>query len=546
MHSLTILTGESPGKVFRLTKDETVIGKGAECDIVLPDRYVSKAHARIVRRPDGLYIENLKNRNQTKVSGVLLTEPRRLAHGDLIKICDYTLTYAGAGTPPGGTTVILGTVDLTKATNRTLFHGAVEAKLRVLMEIGAELVGILDLPAVLDKVLDLLFRAFPHAERGFVLSRGELNNPVTIRARKLRSADADDAMPSRTVYDLVTGERQAILCEDVHADLRFSGSRSVGASCVHSIMCAPLWGAERTPVGVIQVDTTDRRNRYKQEDLDFLVAIAGTISMVIENARLHEIEVRHRQTEQEARDAWAVQRTFIPDRCPDVPGYELWHHYQPARFVGGDYLDYLPLRGAGASASKLPATRWAIALGDVSGKGMPAALLMARIATEVRLLFQEQRDPTRVLGLLNRGLYENEAAGRFVTLLLLLLDAKRHQLTFVNAGHMPPMMRRAGGRIEVIGHDRAAPPLGVVEHPALEAVTVQIGSGDVVLLYTDGVNEAMSPGGEQFGIQRLEKCVAAASRRVSSVGQAIADAVGAHTGKRDQFDDVALICLGRS
>src|SRR6516165_4635940 len=114
MPSLTMLTGESPGKVFRLSKDEVVIGKGAECDIILPDRYVSKAHARIVRKPDGIYIENLKNRNATKVGGVPLSEPRRLVHGDLIKICDYSLAFAGAGVSPGGTTIILGTVDLSE------------------------------------------------------------------------------------------------------------------------------------------------------------------------------------------------------------------------------------------------------------------------------------------------------------------------------------------------------------------------------------------------------------------------------------------------
>jgi hypothetical protein len=172
-------------------------------------------------------------------------------------------------------------------------------------------------------------------------------------------------MPSRTVYNLVTGGGQAILFEDVLSDSRFSGSGSVGASHIHSIMCAPLRDQRRRAVGLLQVDAQDRRNRFKSEDLDFLVAVAGTISMAIEGARLHEIEVRHGKLEQEARDAWTVQRSFIPERPPTVPGYEFWHHYEPARFVGGDYFDYLPIRIArspsprspanpGASASKRP------------------------------------------------------------------------------------------------------------------------------------------------------------------------------------------------
>jgi serine phosphatase RsbU (regulator of sigma subunit) len=542
MPLLTMLTGECPGKVFRLDRDEMVIGKRADCDIILPDRHVSKSHARIVRRPGGLYIENLKNTNKTKVGGVLLEEPRRLVDGDLIQICDYTLAYSGSV----GTTTILETIDLSRTTSRSLARAGAQEKLRVIMEISAELVGVLDLTAVLEKILNALLRIFPQAERGFVLSRDDVSGALTVKACKLRNADVDEAMPSRTVYDLVTGQGQAILFEDVPTDSRVSDSGSIGVCQVRSIMCAPLWDQERRPVGVLQVDTRDYRNRFQQDDLDFLVAVAGTISMAVENARLHGIEVRHRQTEQEARDAWDVQRSFLPDRCPVVPGYEFWHHYEPARFVGGDYCDYLPVRGARLPTPTSPAKRWAVALGDVSGKGMPAALLMARFSAEFRLLLRVEPDPARVVGLLNGSLHENEAAGRFVTFLLILLDVRQHQLTVINAGHMGPMIRRAGGRIEVIGQDRSGPPVGVVEHQVYEAVTTRIGPGDVVVLYTDGVNEALSPGGEQFGMGRLERCLAEAPGGASLIGQAVRDAVRTHTADRDQFDDVTLICFGRS
>ena len=317
MSSLTMLNGEWPGKVFLLDRDEMVIGKEAGCDIVLPDQFVSKSHARIVRKPDGLYVENLKNTNKTKVGGVPLTAPRRLADGDLIKICNYTLIYAADDGSSLGTTKILETIDLSQATRPSPGRGETEEKLRVIMEISAELVGVLDHSAVLQKALDALVQAFPHAERGFILSRDSGQDALTIRASKLRSADADHVMPSRTVYDLVAGAGQAILFENVPADNRISESGSIGASNVQSIMCAPLWDQQRKPVGVLQVDTRDHRHHFKQDDLNFLVAVAGTISMAVENARLHAIEVRHRQTEQEARDASGRnQRSFLPDRCP--------------------------------------------------------------------------------------------------------------------------------------------------------------------------------------------------------------------------------------
>ncbi len=546
MPSLTMLTGDCPGKVFPLDNDEMVIGKKPDCDIILPDQHVSKSHARVRRRPDGLYVENLENTNKTKVNGVVLTEPRRLADGDLITICDYTLAYTCADASSGGTTKILETIDLSNATSGSLARGGAEEKLRVIMEISADLVGILDMTVVLEKVLDALFRIFPQAERSFILSRVDVNDPLITKASKIRNADANHSMPSSTVYDLVIEKRQAVLVEDAATDSRFSKSGSIGASHVRSIMCAPLWDQQRRAVGVLQVDTRDHRNLFTIADLDFLVAIAGTISIAVENARLHEIEVQHRLMAAEVKDAWTVQRSFLPDRCPTVPGYELWHDYEPARIVGGDYFDYLPLRGARSSSPRSPTKRWAIALGDVSGKGMPAALLMARISTEVRLLLHVEREPTRIVDLLNQSLFEKEVDGRFVTFLLLLLDVSRHQLTVINAGHMSPIIRRAGGRIEVIGQDKSGPPLGVVEGQAYESVTTKIGSGDVVVVYTDGVNEAVSPIGEQFGMGRLERCVANAPSGASVVGLAIREAVRTYTVGRDQFDDITLICLGRS
>jgi serine phosphatase RsbU (regulator of sigma subunit) len=133
-----------------------------------------------------------------------------------------------------------------------------------------------------------------------------------------------------------------------------------------------------------------------------------------------------------------------------------------------------------------------------------------------------------------------------VTFLLIVLDVRRHRLTVVNAGHMGPMIRRAGGRIEVIGQDRSGMPLGVVDDQVYEAVTTRVGPGDIVILYTDGVTEAMSPSSEQFGMGRLERCLAMAPHGASSLGQAILSAVRAHTADRDQFDDITLVCLGRS
>ena len=379
-----------------------------------------------------------------------------------------------------------------------------EEKLRAILEIVTELTGDLELGSVLEKVLGALLRIFPRAERAFVLFKDAGGQDIRTGAIKVRHPGSSHPAVSRTIYEYVTGEGRAILCEDVAADGRFQASRSVRESQARTMMCVPLWDHGRRAVGVLQIDTRAGRSRFGRDDLDLLVAVAGAVGMAVEGARLHEVALRHEQAEQEGRDARAVQRALLPDRTPDLPGYEFWHDYEPARCVGGDYFDYRPLPGHGLpSDDRHGPGAGAIALGDVSGKGMPAALLMARISSEVRLLLQAEPDPARVVELLNRNLCDGGTAEKFVTFLLLVLDGDRHELTVVNAGHMGPMIRRSDGRIEVVSEDHSGPVLGVIEGQSYRAGTTTLGTGDVVVAYTDGVTDATSADGSQFGIERL-------------------------------------------
>ena len=276
-----------------------------------------------------------------------------------------------------------------------------------------------------------------------------------------------------------------------------------------------------------------------------MVAIAGPVSVAIENARLHALAVKQADMEREAQDARAVQLALIPEKKPHLPGYEFWHFYEPARSVGGDYFDYRPIPRSETPFDQ-PPDRWAVAIGDVSGKGMPAALLMARLSSEVRLLIQTELDPARVVDRLNRDLCASRTDERFITFLLVLLDGERHELTVVNAGHMGPMIRRSDGRIEVIGEEQSGPPLGIMEDQVYEAMITSINSGDVVLLYTDGVNEALDNEGRLFGIELLKQTLATAPTEVGKVGESILNAVRHHVAGRTQSDDITLLCFGRS
>ena len=181
-----------------------------------------------------------------------------------------------------------------------------------------------------------------------------------------------------------------------------------------------------------------------------------------------------------------MQFALIPKEKPDLPGYEFWHHYEPARFVGGDYFDYRPVLGAGALPAR-PSSRWAIAVGDVAGKGMPAALLMAKLYAEVGLVLQAEPDPARAVERLNRHLCEtgNDGAVHHVP-----AGRDRRRPARVDGGqrraHGPdrPPRRRS---VEVIGRERSADAAGRrARADAYEPVRTAIGPGDVVVLYTDG------------------------------------------------------------
>jgi serine phosphatase RsbU (regulator of sigma subunit)/pSer/pThr/pTyr-binding forkhead associated (FHA) protein len=535
---LKMLKGGTPGRTFPLDRDVVVLGRDSSCEIVLDDHEVSKRHARISRKDDGLYIEDLQSTNGTRVGDQDLTGCHRLQEGDLIEICGMQFVFAE------GEPLILSVLDVSSTDEREFAWVRPEEKLHAILEMARNLGGTIDLDGVLGNVLETLFRVLPQAERGFILLRGEGTDELSLRASRVRNPEDDPPLFSRTIFNHVTNEAQAVLCQDIGADHRFGQSPSVQESRIRTMMCVPLWGRDRHPFGVLQVDTRDEDGRFQPDDLDLLAAVAGPVSVAIENALLHDVAVEHAKWEQEARDARAVQLALIPKNRPHLPDYAFWDHYQPARYVGGDYFDYRPVPRVDSPLDH-PAPIWAITLGDVVGKGMPAALLMARLSSEVGLLLQTEPGHARIVERLNRSLCQSGIDEKFITFLLVLLDGRRHELTVVNAGHMGPMIRRCGGEVEVIGEERSGPPLGIIDDFAYETVVTTIGCGDVAVLYTDGVNEAMDTANSQFGFERLREVLSHSLCGASAVGEAILAAVGRHAAGRDQSDDIALLCFGR-
>ena len=329
--------------------------------------------------------------------------------------------------------------------------------------------------------------------------------------------------------------REAVLSADAATDSRFDMAQSIVDFQIHSMMCAPLVSSEGRVLGVIQIDTTDQRQRFGQDDLEVLASVACQAAIAVENAQLHEIAVQEASLRRELAVAHRVQQGFLPSAPPQLDDYEFFDFYEPAKELGGDYFDYIPLPGG----------RLAIVLADVSGKGVSASLLMAKLSSEARYCLVSEATPAAAVSRLNGIFCGSRWEDRFVTLVLTVLDPARHEVCLVNAGHMPPLLRHGSGAVEQMCESVGGLPLGVSDGVDYEQVTAGLAPGDSLTLYTDGIPDAMNVAHELYGGGRLEAQLRASVDGVKALGQRILEDVRRFVGSQAQSDDMCVTCFGR-
>jgi serine phosphatase RsbU (regulator of sigma subunit) len=219
-----------------------------------------------------------------------------------------------------------------------------------------------------------------------------------------------------------------------------------------------------------------------------------------------------------------------------VPGYCFYDYYSSAEEVGGDYYGYV----------SLPDGRVAIALGDVSGKGISAALVMARLCSEVRYRLVTEDDPCRAVQALNREFSKPENDPWFVTFVLCILDPREHQVTLVNAGHKAPLLRKAqAGQVEEVGQNEVSMPLGCDESVDYMPFTMSLEPGDILFIYTDGINEAMNSEGRLYGVDRVREAIGTGPEQIGELGDFLLSDMRQFTHEYSQSDDICVIGLQR-
>lgn len=532
MARLLVINGSEAGKAFDLSALEVIIGRQTGVQIQLDGQKVSRRHARVVRQGDDLRIEDLGSANGTLLNGKRLQAPTVLRVRDEIGIGPYVLRFESTD-GPADYTIRARTVANTA--NAELFRGDAARKLQVILQISADLARILELERLLPQVLDHLFVLFPQAERGLVILL-EAGVPV-VRAARHPGSQVDTAGFSASIVRQVISEGVGIFAEDLLADSRFADAQSILSLGMRSLICAPLQTKSGKSIGVLQLDRTGRHNGFTNEDLNLLTAVGLQVSVALENAQLHQELIARQRIENEVALAREIQFSYLPTEVPEFPhkNFEVYAEILPANEISGDFYDYFRIRE----------DRLALAVGDVCGKGIPAALFMSMVRALLRSLAEMQADPAILLRDLNNAVAQQNPKSQFVTLSFCVFDPSSRTIELASAGHPSPLIRRANGSVETVTVQHG-PVLGFMEGSEdYPKVRCEIHSGELLLLYTDGVTEAPAANNKMFGPELLRASLEEAPfpSQLSQWTQSLRERIQKFTGSRSQDDDITLALL---
>ncbi len=567
-----VLLQEGQAVPFELVAAETVVGRHPECTFQINSNMVSRKHAKVVKSGDKFLVEDLGSGNGTFVNGKKIEGPTVLSHDDRIKLGPILLRFEtpeGAAAPKPAprpvqpaadvpaptsdaasdgpmnvdvsdgdddTSTIMGTADRSSAFGKLEVNPA--AKLKGVLEISRALAGTADLNALLPKILDTLFVIFPHADRGCVLFNDAATGKMIPKAMKHRRAGDDETVKlSRTILKTVLEQKTGILSADAASDSRFQASESISNLTIRSMMCVPMLSLAGEPMGIINIDTQNAFNQFRAEDLDLLMAVAGQAAMSYEQANLLVTAMEKQKQDKEMNIAMGVQRSLLPTEIPKPDGWEIFASYDTAQAVGGDYYDVFMLEDG---------KRVCMAFGDVAGKGVPASLVMSRIATVVTNVMTFVTDVQEAVIRINHQMCTRAVEGRFVTFVLIVLDTESGAMTIANAGHMPVMIRKTDGSIEEFGEEAVGVPIGVIDEYPYDVLTRTIEKGETCVIYTDGVSEAMNHNSDLYGVDRLRELMQASQGgHADELGKTILADVRKFADGRPQNDDITIMVFGR-
>jgi phosphoserine phosphatase RsbU/P len=554
---------------FPLGRLRITIGRSARNDLCIPDPFASRVHAEVRREGDGYLLQDLGSANGTLYNGATVEGVIHLTAGGRIQIGETEIIFddgsfnSGMGatmiTDNSGTSLPEATIALASGDRTT--SGLLEAiegartqpdeaaastatttvtpkakqgdLLALISKVGITLLSSATLGETLEQIVTLVFEAVP-ADRCLIMMRDEGSEDLRVAVARLRDrvGEVGEIRVSRNVLDEVVIRGKSVLTSDAQHDPRFA-SGTVVLQGVRSVLAVPL-GVTDKVFGIIYADSPIAEGRFTEDHLKVLTTLASVAAIRVENARLIEARLERERFERELALASEIQQRFQPTAPPQVNGYELQGISFPCYEIGGDYYDFIEREDG----------RLVIALGDVSGKGTAAALLMSSLHAAIHAQSASHDSLVATISAVNKYLANNIPTNRFVTLFYAELDPESGALSFLNAGHNPPLIIHSAGTVEQLSSGGL--PLGIKPDAEYREGRTQMQKGDVLVIYSDGVTEAQSPTGEEFGATRLYEVV---SRNIEASAAGIRDRIESSLTKFAQgtsaADDITLVIVKR-
>jgi phosphoserine phosphatase RsbU/P len=515
------------------------IGRASDCTIPIKDRYLSRKHAEIVAVPSGWMLKDLGSANGTYLNGTRVERDEVLKTGDRIRLGDTEIVFEtndrstdrfiAVGESAASPTIAIPVHDISDRPEAQDI-----SRLQTLTLLARELIEDRPMDELFGFIVDRVMEHLHPSRAAIALLAPDGRSFAKVEVRRQDKTDQSELTISHTLLTEIVEEKKALAYVDVAMDEKLRRAQSIIMQGIHSILCAPVMIGNAV-VGVLYVDYLFTQRSISEEDVKLVAQIGRFAAIKLETTRLREEAIQKRIMDEELKMASGIQRRLLPDAPKGIEGFTFVGKNQPCRTVSGDYYDF----------AIRPGGQMYFVIGDVSGKGVTAGLMMAGLQVAFRIFSKTDPDPATLVTQLNLALKENLPQSKFVTLFLGRLDTKTGHIEYVNAGHTPPLLIQKNGTTELTDSDLL---LGVVSRAEFVNRELQLDPGDSLVLFTDGVTEARNDAGIDLGsntlADALQKLHGAPAELLAS---AVNDTVLTHVGDAENLDDdVTLLVVARS
>ena len=550
MPQLLVKNADDSKEKYPITRLRTTIGRSARSDICIPDAFASRLHAEVRQEGEGFWLQDLGSANGTRYNGIAVSNPVPILSGGEIQIGETTIVFQDEKKEVQKNATLIAdntqaldpstTISFTRAKHATseILDSQFSSRnelLGLISKVGVALLSSSGLDETLNQVASLVFEAVP-ADRVVIMLQDESEaDGMKIAVARERGKDdqPDEVRISRTVMEEVMGNGKSVLTVDAQHDPKFA-SQTMALLGVTSVMAVPLSVNESDVFGIIYADSPTHEAQFTEEHLNILTTLASVASIRVENATLADERLERMRMERELELATEIQQRFQPSAPPVMEDYELQGISFACYEIGGDYYDFIPRHNG----------KMLIALGDVSGKGTAAALLMSSLHAAIHAQTAAKSSLEVMVKSVNEYLSFNTPSNRFITFFVAELDPSNGEVNYINAGHNPPLVARNNGLIEEL--DSGGFPLGIMPMADFELGKIQLQTGEGLIVFSDGVNEAENIEGEEYGMERFKEVVKNNIARSSAgLRDKIESSVSAFTKTAPANDDITLVIVKR-